>query len=579
MFGENFPYSNFHDLNMDWIIKVVKDFLTEYRKKYEEVYEEIKLKMTSDEEIQEAIEDYIERHPIVNIPDFSIQIRKFALGILGYVIPEMFGAVGDGITDDTTAFTNMIDFSTENKCNIYIPEGSYKLSETLFTDGDVEVKVNNNAVFPDEQIFYKTPNNFTINKLENYADLNEPEISNNYERYNEAMCYDSNRNLFYSVYYQFNESTNKTLIAVIDADTLEVQNTYQYNIKPVQTIAYNTVLDKIYVTDGEFRIFELNPENMGSSPTEITLSDGGQILLFDEVKKCCVTLAYNANDYLRINVFTADLSEILYTVDVDISNVTRRGLNGCCAYNGKVYQVWWYSIIEVDITSGEYALENIFSQLEPEGVTGMNGDIIVTAHNLYTITGNPPETRLFRYNKNTTPALYKSYFQDSERQAQNKDLNTILDEGYYTVNKTVNDSLNYPSTCTKGFVKVEAEFSREGRGHEYIVQTFTDLEHNHTVWRRQAYVFTNTFTEWEQIPIIKRKDFSGTTDSTWGFLDTGLDTTGITITGVFITSGSNLIGHLSQASGDVRVQAEYGTDLTMVKNISITGYVTYYYNI
>ena len=29
-FGENFPYSNFHDLNMDWIIKIVKDFLDQY---------------------------------------------------------------------------------------------------------------------------------------------------------------------------------------------------------------------------------------------------------------------------------------------------------------------------------------------------------------------------------------------------------------------------------------------------------------------------------------------------------------------------------------------------------------------
>lgn len=29
-FGENFPYSNFHDLNLDWILKVVKDFLDQY---------------------------------------------------------------------------------------------------------------------------------------------------------------------------------------------------------------------------------------------------------------------------------------------------------------------------------------------------------------------------------------------------------------------------------------------------------------------------------------------------------------------------------------------------------------------
>lgn len=29
-FGENFPYSNFHDLNIDWIIKIAKDFLDQY---------------------------------------------------------------------------------------------------------------------------------------------------------------------------------------------------------------------------------------------------------------------------------------------------------------------------------------------------------------------------------------------------------------------------------------------------------------------------------------------------------------------------------------------------------------------
>ena len=30
MIGENFPYSNFHDMNMDWIIKIAKDFLDQY---------------------------------------------------------------------------------------------------------------------------------------------------------------------------------------------------------------------------------------------------------------------------------------------------------------------------------------------------------------------------------------------------------------------------------------------------------------------------------------------------------------------------------------------------------------------
>ena len=30
MIGENFPYTNFHDMNLDWIIKIAKDFLDQY---------------------------------------------------------------------------------------------------------------------------------------------------------------------------------------------------------------------------------------------------------------------------------------------------------------------------------------------------------------------------------------------------------------------------------------------------------------------------------------------------------------------------------------------------------------------
>ena len=27
---EQFPYTNFHELNMDWIVKIAKDFLDQY---------------------------------------------------------------------------------------------------------------------------------------------------------------------------------------------------------------------------------------------------------------------------------------------------------------------------------------------------------------------------------------------------------------------------------------------------------------------------------------------------------------------------------------------------------------------
>lgn len=44
-----------------------------------------------------------------------------------HVTPQMFGAIGDGVADDTEAFAAMLNAGT----NIYIPEGSYFLTETL----------------------------------------------------------------------------------------------------------------------------------------------------------------------------------------------------------------------------------------------------------------------------------------------------------------------------------------------------------------------------------------------------------------------------------------------------------------
>lgn len=52
-FGENFPYSNFHDLNMDWIIKIAKDFLDQYTHIQETI-------STGEESITETTETGIE---------------------------------------------------------------------------------------------------------------------------------------------------------------------------------------------------------------------------------------------------------------------------------------------------------------------------------------------------------------------------------------------------------------------------------------------------------------------------------------------------------------------------------------
>lgn len=47
---------------------------------------------------------------------------------------KSYGAKGDGITDDTTAFQDAINYALLNNKNIYIPSGTYKISDTLVID-------------------------------------------------------------------------------------------------------------------------------------------------------------------------------------------------------------------------------------------------------------------------------------------------------------------------------------------------------------------------------------------------------------------------------------------------------------
>ena len=48
-----------------------------------------------------------------------------------YVTPQNFGAVGDGDTDDTQAFEDAITYCHENKRRLFVPRGSYKITNTL----------------------------------------------------------------------------------------------------------------------------------------------------------------------------------------------------------------------------------------------------------------------------------------------------------------------------------------------------------------------------------------------------------------------------------------------------------------
>lgn len=176
-FGEGFPYTNFHDLNLDWIIKVMKDFFT----KYPEVIETLDNKVNAplddkygeagqlllslgngntewkdvDEKfypyIVEAVNTWLEDHPeyVTTVEDNSLTIQKFTHQLRtetehDYVSPQMHGAVADGVTDDTSAIVSAMAEAIETGKTLYFPTGVY-LTDSI--EIDHTIKIEGSGVF------------------------------------------------------------------------------------------------------------------------------------------------------------------------------------------------------------------------------------------------------------------------------------------------------------------------------------------------------------------------------------------------------------------------------------------------
>lgn len=94
---DQFPYTNFHELNLDWIINEMKKL----------------------------------REDFDSLPDSIIEklIANFRLG--NFINVKLLGAKGDGVSDDTSIIQKAIDKFKA----VYIPAGTYKIT-TLFINTD-----------------------------------------------------------------------------------------------------------------------------------------------------------------------------------------------------------------------------------------------------------------------------------------------------------------------------------------------------------------------------------------------------------------------------------------------------------
>ena len=122
-----YPYTNFHELNLDWITKQIK----ETDKKVDDFI------LETDDKIIAEVDQWLEDHPeaTTTVQDNSLTASKFTeelrlKTLKDYITPEMFGAKGDGVTDDTVALNSAFNAAYDLNKTVALL-GSYLYSDII----------------------------------------------------------------------------------------------------------------------------------------------------------------------------------------------------------------------------------------------------------------------------------------------------------------------------------------------------------------------------------------------------------------------------------------------------------------
>lgn len=132
---ENFPYTNFHRVNMDWILQIVKSL--------EPVPAELEeLKNYIEENFPEAVQEAFDK--AVQDGTLSDILKEE----LVFVTPQMYGAKGDGVNDDTEAIQAAIDSGKP----VVFPAASYLVHATNDHDSAISARSGSYMIFQDALI-------------------------------------------------------------------------------------------------------------------------------------------------------------------------------------------------------------------------------------------------------------------------------------------------------------------------------------------------------------------------------------------------------------------------------------------
>lgn len=348
---------------------------------------------------------------------------------------KQFGAIGDGLTDDTTKFENAIK-AAEGK-TLLIPQATYTLTEIVIADGVADVRDhgtynNHKPIYPNNDLVFKGWVN-----MEHKGQL--PAVSGYWAQ---GCCYNSSTGK-YIVAINHETNTSQKLL-VVDPSTLAVEETHDFTtLGHANTLAYVEETDEIYVCTGnnnERNVSIVDASAWTVKREVVDILDGENLFGFKYDPICKVFYAFNHNYWGLINYYLLDLSlNIIKKSSFRIPTNESLGSNGLLAYNGSVLIFFFDRIVDVDYFGNVKKVTTHRLREEFE-------DMDMTPYGIYISCNNAAAGYgIYRYKENEISPNGSMYPNSIETKYTplNTDLNTLVDAGMYWVGTDVTeDSLN-----------------------------------------------------------------------------------------------------------------------------------------
>lgn len=277
----------------------------------------------------------------MNISKETESLAELAKSIVSV---KMFGAVGDGVTDDTKAFKEANN-NLSGKV-LLIPKGNYVIQEHMSfnTVSDVMDYGTYTYIKP----FY--PNDTPmLQGAGNIAKLSEFTYDEGVNQV-QGFTYNDKRDVF--VLACINSDSTVQHIYEINAETLERTNKYTFadeRLGHCNTMAYNKYTDKIYVTNGKDNpnnITVLNANTMQIEDT-VTLPERVFNLAYDPITRTYASIVpVTGNQRLReVNLYGDTFKRYKsYQIDYEYNDFNN---NGALMLNGAVMSATLGSLVEI----------------------------------------------------------------------------------------------------------------------------------------------------------------------------------------------------------------------------------------